>query len=161
MDTPKFRPATAADYPAICNLINSAEELFLVHPAGDFPWSITQLERLAEERFALTVVHSAEGIIGFANLYGKLEQQHAFIGNVIIASTQRGRGYGKKLIEYMLHHLFQELRLPEARISVFSNNTPAITLYRSLGFSPYAEELLRTAQGKWQPLIHMRLATHL
>ena len=157
MEMPRFRPATAADFPAICHLVTSAGEFALLHPAGQYPWSIEQLEKLAEERFDLTIMQSANTIIGFANLYGRVEQQHAFIGNVIIASSQRGHGHGRRLTVHMLERLFHTHQLPEAHISVFADNTPALHLYRSLGFSPYDEEMRTTAQGNEHKLLHLRL----
>ena len=151
-----IRPATVSDFPDICRLVESAEELFLIHPSGRFPWTIAQLEKLASERFDLTVLEQSIEVIGFANLYGLQPQQHAFIGNVIITSSQRGHGDGRKLVQHMLKRLFQNYRLPEACISVFADNIPAIKLYRSLGFQPYAEEERHTPMGN-RHLIHMRM----
>ena len=151
-----IRPTTVSDYPAICGLVESDEELFLVHPSGNFPWTIAQLKKLASERFDLSVMVQNNEVIGFANLYGLEPRQHAFIGNVIIASSQRGHSYGRRLILYMIEALFHQHQLPEAHISVFADNTPALPLYHSLGFQPYAEEVRHTPMGNRQ-LIHMRL----
>lgn len=156
MSSLHIRPATVADYPTICALIVNPEELLLVHPGGVFPWTLAQLEEVAHERLDLTVMELPEGIIGFANLYGIQTLQHAFIGNVIIALPQRGNGYGRQLLEHMLMHLFRVHRLPEARISVFADNTPALSLYHSLGFRAYAEEHRTTPCGHIKTLLHLQ-----
>lgn len=41
-----FRPAVAADYPAICAMVPTEDELFLVYPRGRFPLSAEQLQGL-------------------------------------------------------------------------------------------------------------------
>jgi ribosomal protein S18 acetylase RimI-like enzyme len=154
-----IRPATTADYQAICGLVTTAEELSLVHPGGHYPWTVAQLERVAATRLDLSVMEAEGELIGFANLYHMEPQRFAFIGNVIIKASQRGRGHGRRLIEYMLQRIFQLHKLAEARISVFADNTPAIKLYTSLGFRTYAEEMREVLNTK-RRLLHMRLATN-
>ncbi len=160
MGTARCRPATAADYPAITKLVTNEEEFFLVHPGGHYPWTVAQLEGLAAERTDLSVMEAEDEIIGFANLYQLEPLHHAFIGNVIIKASQRGHGHGRGLIEYMLHRIFQQHKLAEARISVFADNQPAINLYSSLGFLHYAEELRETAHAPERRLLHMRLTSN-
>lgn len=154
-----IRPATTADYPAICGLVTTVEEFSLLHPSGHYPWTVAQLERLAAERFDLSVMEAEDALIGFANLYHMEPQRFAFIGNVIIKPSQRGRGHGRRLIEYMLQRIFQRHKLAEARISVFADNRHAINLYTALGFRTYAEEMREVLNTK-RRLLHMRLATN-
>lgn len=155
-ETCRFRDATEEDFAEICQLIRSRDELFLVYPNGVYPLTVSQVEALADIRKELTVVVDGERIIGFANLYDFEPGQFAFIGNVVIDANHRSMGIGKRAIAHMLDMVFNKYSLPEARISVFSDNTPALLLYSGLGFIPYAMEERKTPQGGRTALIHMR-----
>ena len=154
----QFRQATEMDFEAICNLITSKEELFLVYPAGKYPFTLDQLHTLSQLRKELTVAETDEKIIAFANLYDYEAEKFAFIGNVVVDKTLRGKGIGEKLIANMLQVIFQKNNLPEARISVFSNNTPAINLYTKFGFEQFSTEERTDPNGNNTTLIHMRLS---
>jgi len=158
MDAIECRPATEADYPAICALVRSEAELFLVWPSGRYPLSVAQLQRLAETREALTVMVIGDQVVGFANYYDYEAGEKAFIGNVVIAAHRRGQGLGRMLVEHMLAQGFGEHALRELRISVFNQNTPALLLYSRLGFMPYGIEERKDSAGKNVALIHMKLA---
>jgi len=108
MDAIECRPATEADYPAICALVRSEAELFLVWPSGRYPLSVAQLQRLAETREALTVMVIGDQVVGFANYYDYEAGEKAFIGNVVIAAHRRGQGLGRMLVEHMLAQGFGE-----------------------------------------------------
>ncbi len=151
-----IRNADQGDFPAICELVASAEELFLVWPAGKFPLDIAQLEQLQQQRNNLTVVISNKKITGFANVYDVVPGEYAFIGNVIVSKQHRGKGIGKKLLAYMISTIFNE-HANEVRISVFNFNTPALLLYSSLGFKPYAIDERKNLKGEKTALIHMKL----
>lgn len=152
-----FRPVAEKDYPTICHLVESEEELFRIYPRGTYPLTPEQIGKLARERLALTVAELDGSIIGFANLYDHEPHASAFIGNAVIDKCQRGKGYGRALINHMVCIAFDELDLPEARISVFADNTPALLLYHALGFRPCDMEERQTRQGKRTALIHMAL----
>lgn len=151
-----FRAVTADDFKDICQLITSKQELFLVYPNGTYPLTITQMEELFYTREALTVLVEDGVIIGFANLYNHHPSQFAYIGNVIVDQQQRGRGLGRAIIEHMLVQAFEKLNLSEVRISVFSDNSPALLLYAALDFLPYDIEGRVNPQGERVALIHMK-----
>jgi ribosomal protein S18 acetylase RimI-like enzyme len=153
----EFRPAVEADYPAICALVPTEDELFLVYPRGRFPLTAEQLRELAATRHALTVATDGPQVIGFANLYDLVPGESAFIGNVVIARERRGAGLGRALINHMLDLAFGPYALAEVRISVFCHNTPALLLYHGLGFRPYAIERRTRPRGQPLPLLHMHL----
>lgn len=152
----QIRPATSDDYPGICELIKSPEELFLVYPAGEYPLTVKQLHELSKWRIEMTVAESREGIVGFANLYDYEPGKRAFIGNVVIDSTQRGRGYGRMIVNYMMQQARTKYALREVHISVFNANTPALLLYSSMGFEPYSAEKRIAPDGEKLALIHMK-----
>ncbi len=150
------RPARPADYPAICRLVQSPRELFFVYPSGRWPFTVAQLEDLAQVRRDLTVLDHEGTVAAFANLYDLEPGRHAFIGNVVVAPGLRGRGLGRRLVEYMLSRVFVHHGLGEARLSVFSHNVPALLLYLDLGFQPYAAEVRRDHDYREVVLLHMR-----
>lgn len=152
-----IRPATRADYAAIAALIDGPQELFLVFPRGHWPFDVRQVHRLAEQRLDLTVCVSGGEVTGFANIYDKRPGQAAFIGNFIVGRAARGRGIGARLLSYMLVQIFERYNLPQARISVFSYNRPALKLYEKAGFVRYAEESRTAPDGQRVTLWHLKL----
>ncbi|NET06870.1 MAG: GNAT family N-acetyltransferase [Merismopedia sp. SIO2A8] len=152
-----MREATEKDFEGICKLIKSQEELFLIYPNGKYPLTVAQVKELSQVRKELTVTVEGKTIIGFANFYDYQRSKHAFIGNVVIAQSCRGRGLGKKIVSYMLKIAYEKYNLPEVRISVFNQNTPALLLYSGLGFTPYEIEERKSPQGNRIALIHMKV----
>ena len=155
----KFRPATEKDFAGICQLIKSKEELFLVYPNGQYPFTVDQVRKLSQTRKELTVAVEENKIIGFANFYNYEAKKLAFIGNVVIDKDHRGKGSGKELVTHMLKTAFEKHKLAEIRISVFNDNTPALLLYSGFGFSPYEIEERKDPSGKRVALIHMKKET--
>lgn len=152
-----FREAMEDDFQGICSLITSKEELFLVYPSGKYPFTVEQIVELSKVRKELTVVVEDNKIIGFANLYNYESGKSAFIGNVVVDKKHRGKGLGKEIVLYMLKVGYEKLDLPELRISVFSENTPAMLLYSGLGFVPYEIEERKDFDSKRVALVHMKM----
>lgn len=157
MDDLVIRAAEPPDYPAIAALIDSPQELFLVFPAGHWPFDVRQVHRLAEQRLDLTVCVSGNDVNGFANLYDRRPGQWAFIGNLMVRREVRRRGIGGRLLQYMLKKVFEQHGLPQARISVFRDNRPALKLYEEAGFAQYAEEARSAPDGRRVTLLHLKL----
>lgn len=152
-----MRAANESDYQAICDLMPTREELFLVYPKGQFPLTVEQLKELAQKRLELTVAEDGDKVIGFANLYDHVPGQYAFLGNVVIDKAYRGKGLGREIIAYMLNQAFSKYQLPEVRLSVFNGNAPAMLLYSNLGFKPFDIEERINPNGQRVGLIHMKL----
>ena len=155
--TMQIRAAQEIDFIHICKLVKSREEMFIFYPRGTYPLTIEQLEHLASTRKSLTVVTHDDQIIGFANLFDFKTGQSASIGNVIVDPAFRGQGVGRKLVRRMLELVFEQLNLPEAHISVFGHNSPALLLYHELGFTPYAIEERHDFADRRTALIHLKL----
>jgi ribosomal protein S18 acetylase RimI-like enzyme len=154
----EIREATEGDFEAIVRLVPSPDELFLVYPKGKHPFTVGQLRNLAEVRKDLTVAVRDDEVIGFANLYDVESPQWAFIGNVVVSRVFRGDGVGRKLVGHMIRIAFEKYSVPEVRISVFSENTPALLLYATQHFKPYSIEEREDPSGRRVALVHMKLS---
>ena len=152
-----IRPAEERDYTAISRLITSEDELFLVFPKGKYPFTVDQVQQLAQQRKALTVIQKGHEVAGFANLYDHNPDRWIFIGNVIVSKSLRGKGLGGLLIKHMLELAFNHYGVRETRISVFCHNTPALLLYSRFGFKPYDIEQRNDFNNRRVALLHMRL----
>lgn len=152
-----FREAVQADYEDICKLVPNEHELYLVYPRGVHPFTVDQIKHLSELRKELTVAIDDLKIVGFANLYDFKDKERAFIGNVVVEKSARGRGLGKQLIGHMLNAAFSKYDLNEVHISVFSDNVPALLLYSKLGFQPYSIEERQNYKTMRVALLHMKL----
>lgn len=151
----QFIKAGREHYADIARLIFSPEELYLVHPGGQYPWTVMQLEKLAESRASFTVAVIDGEVVAFANLYNVEPDESAFIGNVIVAAAYRGQGIGKQLTQHMAD-LCVKVYSAVPHLSVFSSNTRAMLMYAKLGFEPYAVEARTDLQGESIALVHMR-----
>lgn len=56
------------------------------------------------------------------------------LGFIIVDSSIRGKGYGKKLIEEAIKYAKDELGAKEINLGVFSNNESAFECYKAVGF---------------------------
>ena len=153
----KLRKALEKDFKKICQLIKSKEELYRVYPDGKYPLTFEQVKEISKVRTELTVLTDNEQIIGFANFYNYKPKKSAFIGNIVIDEAYRGKGLGKKIVLYMLKIARDNYQLNKIKISVFSENTPALLLYTQLGFTPYAIEKRKDPKSNKVALIHMSM----
>ena len=62
------------------------------------------------------------------------------LGYIIVDSSIRGKGYGKKLIEEAIEYAKNELGAKEINLGVFTNNEKALKCYKSIGFEEIAIE---------------------
>ncbi len=155
-DMYQFREATENDFEAICKLVPNKEELFLMHPNGQYPFTVAQIQELSRVRKELTVAVFEDRIIGFTDFYDFNVDRFAFIGNVIIYRDYRGRGIGRKMISHMVKIAYEKYKLPEIRISAFNQNAPALLLYSSLGFTPYEIEEKQDWDGNRIAIINLK-----
>jgi ribosomal protein S18 acetylase RimI-like enzyme len=152
-----IRPAVPDDFQGICDLIPSEEELFLVYPKGRFPLTVGQVEQLLERRIEPTVLVAEGKVAGFGNLYRYRRGKSAFVGNVVVDRSQRSRGLGKRIVVHLIDLAFRKYDVPRVRISVYNKNTPALLLYQSLGFKPYAIEEAKDFLGNRVALLHLSM----
>lgn len=119
----RIRELTAGDVDAVCRI---EEESF------SMPWRARDFLEMIEADYAHYYVAEEEGEIvgccGIRNLAGEGE-----ITNVAVAPGFRGRGIGRKLMEYMLKEASCH-GIGDCTLEVRISNTPAVRLYESLGF---------------------------
>lgn len=151
------RPLRSSDYNTLSRFPGSAEELFYIAPFAEYPWTPEQFAAATNARLSNTVFLDNEKIIGFANYYDHTFGENAFIGNVVIDPQERRRGFGKKVLEFMLDKGFNEHGFKEMRISCFSDNTPGLLLYRKLGFKPYGIEQRTNHKNEAVALVNFKI----
>lgn len=149
-----FIPATVEHFEGVSALVPTAEQLYLVYPSATFPLDNVQLHKLMNERKQLTVMVDGGQVVAFANLYNVKQNESAFIGNVVVADSLRGRGIGRALMLHM-SALCKKRYNANPHLSVFSFNKAALLLYTKLGYKPYSVEERVGLDNKTVALIHM------
>lgn len=96
------------------------------------PWKANDFLTMIEADYAHYFVAEEDGEIagycGVRNMAGEGE-----ISNVAVAEKYRRKGIGRKLMEYMLKEA-PSFGIGDLTLEVRVSNTPAISLYESLGF---------------------------
>jgi ribosomal protein S18 acetylase RimI-like enzyme len=79
-------------------------------------------------------------VVGYITTFRDREAGMGLIPNLAVDAGQRGRGIGRKLIEYALQN-FREQGLTHAKIETLDQNDVGQTLYPSLGFREVARQI--------------------
>jgi GNAT superfamily N-acetyltransferase len=138
-----IRPATESDVPLILRFIRDLAEyerlLHLVVATEDL-----LCETLFGARPYGEVVFACEdGVeVGFAIFFHNystfLGQPGIYLEDLFVEPSKRGRGYGKKLLQY-LARLCVERNCGRLEWAVLNWNEPSINFYKSLGAKPQDE----------------------
>lgn len=80
-------------------------------------------------------------------------------GWVIVDDTQRGKGYGKQMLELGLKYAFEISDVEKVTIGVFENNIPAYKCYKSIGFNEIATDCYETetVNGEESKIIELEI----
>jgi phosphinothricin acetyltransferase len=92
---------------------------------------------LQDDNHVLVAICREEGtIIGIALLamYKVISGHRGMIEDVVVDSAHRGKGIGRKLMEFLLSEA-KNRSLDEVLLFTGHHRTPAINLYKSLGFT--------------------------
>ncbi|WP_428243133.1 ribosomal protein S18-alanine N-acetyltransferase [Gynuella sp.] len=98
----------------------------------DFPWggqNITSSIDGTRKTLCLTVDDQITGFLAYSLIQDQLDILH-----VAIASEYQGRGYGRRLLNFLLTDIGLSAGT-EVFLEVRVSNTPAICLYQSMGFN--------------------------
>lgn len=79
-------------------------------------------------------------VVGYITTFRDHDAGIGLIPNLAVDAQQRGRGIGRKLIEYALNN-FREAGLTHAKIETLAQNDVGQTLYPSLGFREVARQI--------------------
>lgn len=105
-------------------------------PAYHFPLTKEQLEidLENENRFMFRVFDETEQkAIGHAQIF--LKENTFLLGRILIwDENNRGKGYGKKIVQNLLQYGFSQFDRETAELNVYDWNTGAIECYKKVGF---------------------------
>lgn len=152
----EFCALSQKHFDQVIDMVDSAEALYAFYPNGTYPLDHAQLNHLLKVRSNFTALLEAGQLLAMANLYDVEKNDKAFVGNVLVAQSQRGKGLGKKIMEYMCE-LCQSEHNAVPHLSVFNFNTKAMLLYSNMGFKPYDMEARKDVNQQDVALIHMKL----
>lgn len=120
----------------------SLEELTLAlkHGFADYVFPFTRTPAQQAERMALddVVVEGSFVAFGEAGPVGAVllgvRGQRGWCSDLALAAEYRGQGVGRALMEHLLEEA-RARKLAQLQLEVLTNNTPALQLYQSLGFT--------------------------
>jgi len=135
-----------ADFQRLISWVPDAE--FLLQWSGPkygFPLDEAQLAetlKLTEGRhptyFIFKAVFEGETVGHIEIMDVDHRKKSAILGRVLIGPhQQRGKGFGRAMIESAIHFAFHELELENLDLGVFKFNGKAISIYSQLGFKIY------------------------
>lgn len=103
------------------------------------------MEKCARYAGTILVGADADAITGYVTIYTRMisdaledgDDEYADIGDLLVLQHYRGQGYGRALMQAAEQRARQS-GAKMLRIGVLSANRPAVTLYESLQFQPWA-----------------------
>lgn len=129
---------TIDDAPALISNIKDERSLLqFAGPMYHFPLTEDQLEGdLSDEKRTLFKIVDLENqnIIGHAQIF--LKEDTFLLGRILIwDENNRGKGYGKKVMQELLKYGFSHYNRKIAELNVYDWNTGAIECYKKVGFT--------------------------
>ncbi|WP_409558487.1 N-acetyltransferase family protein [Achromobacter sp.] len=90
--------------------------------------------------FGVFTADALAGMVGVGR-QRKLKMRHkAHVWSMYVAPAHRGRGFARLLMHAAIAHAQTMRGVRQVQLSVTANNTAAVTLYASLGFTVYGHE---------------------
>ncbi|WP_160137549.1 GNAT family N-acetyltransferase [Chryseobacterium sp. c4a] len=125
------------DAPALISNIKDKKELLqFAGPMYHFPLTEDQLKMdLSDENRTLFKIVDVEhqSTIGHAQIF--LKDNTFLLGRILIwDENNRGKGYGKKVMQELLKYGFRNFNRKVAELNVYDWNTGAIECYKKVGF---------------------------
>lgn len=111
----------------IADILNVERECFIK------PWSEKMFKEEIEGKFSHYYVIEEDGhAVGYMGMWSLSGEGH--ITNVAVSKAHRNKGYAKALISHFIEIAKRE-NLDFLTLEVKESNTPAISLYKSFGFT--------------------------
>lgn len=154
----RLRPCREQDISCLKEWITS-ERIHDMWCAGRLPYACQQeaiWQKLKEEetewdQSAFIAVGEEGEQLGFFCMSYRREDNSAFMSKIIVNSRERGKGYGRRMLELALRYAFVIWQADAVRLAVFENNAPARALYAKVGFEEeeYVPEAFSHGTEKW------------
>lgn len=91
------------------------------------------------------LLDNQEKLLSVAQYQGVLAKNSVFLYGFSTPKSERGKGYGKKLLE-STHNLLKEKGIEKIYLTVDPKNLPAISMYEKVGYK--IEELQKDEYGE-------------
>jgi RimJ/RimL family protein N-acetyltransferase len=160
-------PILDEDCPTLFGWINDRESVLHnapfrpVHYANHMDWFNDVRRRPDVVIFAIRRVQD-EVLLGSCQLHSiSLVHRSAELQIRIGEKEERGKGYGTEAVRLLLAHAHRDLNLHRVQLHVLADNTPALHVYKNLGFR--TEGLLRDAafvDGRRVDVVIMSILSH-
>lgn len=135
------------DSPAMCEYINalSQEKTFItfqgevINPEDEEKYLQSQLKHIEEKKVAqlLLFVNGKLSGISEVKMFDRIKA-HVGLFGITIANEQRGKGFGKLLMQNVINEAKNNLiGLKIITLDCFAENEKALSLYKSFGFMEY------------------------
>ena len=109
------------------------EIMDIEHEAYPEPWTVGMFhEEIRNERsYFYVMLGEEETVLGYGGFWLILDEAH--VTSVTVRAADRGKGYGRRLTDYLLERSVEaDARI--ATLEVRPSNEAALALYKSLGF---------------------------
>lgn len=118
------------------------QKLFGIVHDHDWQWRKARHldEDAARDPSGIFVAEIGGRVVGFISTWQDREAGIGHIPNLSLEPDCRGKGFGRKLIEYALQH-FRDNGLTHAKIETLVQNAVGEHLYTSLGFREVARQI--------------------
>lgn len=165
----RLRPYKSCDSKHIADWIKNEEtfvkwggERFGSYPINakiiDDKYRLNNGDCVEEDNFYPMTAFDDSGVVGhFIMRYINGNNKILRFGLVIVDDTQRGKGYGKQMLELGLKYAFEILDVEKVTIGVFENNIPAYKCYKSIGFNEIASDCYETVNGEESKIIELEI----
>ncbi|MDI3213761.1 GNAT family protein [Arthrobacter sp. AL12] len=118
-------------------------------PTFSWPLNRLQLEDYLTDphrQYWTGIDETTGAVVGHGSMLFDDEAQSCRLGFIIVDPGRRGEGLGRRLMEQLAATAFKTKSVGEFTLGVYANNSPARSLYESLGFRG-SEVVMRTAVG--------------
>ncbi|MBU5337207.1 GNAT family N-acetyltransferase [Intestinibacter bartlettii] len=145
----RLRPYKKCDDKYLMKWFND-EEKFQMWSAGEYKYPLDekQLQKHREKfeenenAWLFSMLNDEGRLVGHVaikNADYKLDS--AYIGFIVVDPEQRGKGYGKGLVNLITKYIFDILNINKVTLYVYAQNTGAIKCYESVGFKQQGIEI--------------------
>ncbi len=101
-------------------------------------------DQIANQNYLYFLLHDGERHIGYTAL--QLRQDELFLSKVYVKSSQRGRGFGRSIIEFAKEFALKN-GCDKISLTVNKQNSKSITVYEKCGFKMVKEVVIDISNG--------------